>query len=390
MQSNIIINNNDLRNIYNIIYKMASIYEPSYFTDLPVPVPVETVSVIDLHKSTINFTERPVKPANFEADPSWMTSIIAHNDVEELFKYDQNRFDLFRIIAHDPKYYFKLISNYSVTREGDDIYLPDLLNIMSRKENRSLIIKFRINDNSSMIAVGYDSAPLDDEATYTEFRAYIENDMVRHHAFSETKVAIAHADSAFEIFDDDLETKIQELKEIDVKRRINRSGPEYEEELKERLFSPRIDVMNTSKLRTYLTKIGKLPKREIIIKSRAEDNERKRLIAEEASRVAKIAKTLRKQKERDNKVISHMRKASSENSSELITELSTMKDINLDGPFVTLISKLKRINKSDAYNQLMLLANTADHYEKHLIMTYIDKNMTKSCVDMSKRSFESS
>ncbi len=80
-----------------------------------------------------------------------------HDEVETLlFGLAKDKRTTYELIAADPKFYLDIIQNYKVTRDGKEIYLPNLLNILPSRNKNGLKLKFRFNDNDRWIAVGYD------------------------------------------------------------------------------------------------------------------------------------------------------------------------------------------------------------------------------------------
>lgn len=99
----------------------------------------------------------------------WDTPEI-HNEVEDILCSAEDRRTLFELFASDPRYYIELINNYKKTKDGSDIFLPDLLNIKtSRIKNGKFIIKFKFNDDDRWEEVGYDSNAYSDDDTYKAF-----------------------------------------------------------------------------------------------------------------------------------------------------------------------------------------------------------------------------
>jgi hypothetical protein len=63
--------------------------------------------------------------------------------------------DIMELVATDPGYYLDIISRYNKTRDGRDIYLPDLCNIIITKNSSEYRIKFKLTDNGSWYEVGF-------------------------------------------------------------------------------------------------------------------------------------------------------------------------------------------------------------------------------------------
>ena len=94
---------------------------------------------------------------------------IQHEDIEILLLCDDDRESMFEIIADNPQYYLGLIQTYEHTRDGSEIYLPDLFNIIMKRENNCLTIKFKLYDNDKWESVGYDSNDHTDDDVYKAF-----------------------------------------------------------------------------------------------------------------------------------------------------------------------------------------------------------------------------
>lgn len=91
-----------------------------------------------------------------------------HDEVEMLL--EGTAVERMQIIASDPKYYLNLVDTYTKTRDDRDIYLPNLFNILVRREGEKLRIKFKMNDNGDWHEVGYDGDTFNDEDVYAAFR----------------------------------------------------------------------------------------------------------------------------------------------------------------------------------------------------------------------------
>ena len=73
------------------------------------------------------------------------------------------------MFAIEPEYYINLVNNYKCTRNGEEIYLPNLLNIKTSRTKGKFVIKFRLNDNDRWEEVGYDGNCFTDDDVYSAF-----------------------------------------------------------------------------------------------------------------------------------------------------------------------------------------------------------------------------
>lgn len=96
-----------------------------------------------------------------------MDSDRIHEEVEEMLTATGP--EIMELISLDPKYYLNIVQNYKKMRNGKDIYLPDLFNILVRRDNDKLKIKFKLTDNSNWHEVGYDGDTFCDDDVYQAF-----------------------------------------------------------------------------------------------------------------------------------------------------------------------------------------------------------------------------
>jgi hypothetical protein len=78
-----------------------------------------------------------------------------HDDVKLLLNSDP--LDALELIAEDPAYYFALVETYRQTADGQEIYLPALLNINLMRINDKVSIKFKLSADSRWYEVGYEN-----------------------------------------------------------------------------------------------------------------------------------------------------------------------------------------------------------------------------------------
>jgi len=83
--------------------------------------------------------------------------------------------DIMELIATDPKYYLDLVQNYTKTRDGRDIYLPDLFNILINRSSGRLTIKFKMSDNGQWYEIGFSGGEFNDDAVYKAFTEKVES-----------------------------------------------------------------------------------------------------------------------------------------------------------------------------------------------------------------------
>lgn len=118
---------------------------------------------------------------DLETGLSKYNSPDTHDEVECLLEGSDNGSNALcmELIATDPKYYLDLVQHYTHTRDGREIYLPDLLNILIRRVNGRLTIKFKMSDNTQWYEVGYTGGDFDDDAVYAKFAEKV-NEIIRN------------------------------------------------------------------------------------------------------------------------------------------------------------------------------------------------------------------
>jgi hypothetical protein len=82
-----------------------------------------------------------------------MNSDSVHDEVDLIL--NSSGPDIMELIASDPAYYLNIVANYTKTRDGRDVYLPDLCNILITKREGEYRIKFKLTDNGQWYEVGY-------------------------------------------------------------------------------------------------------------------------------------------------------------------------------------------------------------------------------------------
>src|SRR3989344_6368557 len=71
--------------------------------------------------------------ADISADNSTKEVDDVHEQVLDLLHAPP--LDALELISSDPEYYLNIVNTYSKTEDGKDIYLPDLLNLLARRDN---------------------------------------------------------------------------------------------------------------------------------------------------------------------------------------------------------------------------------------------------------------
>lgn len=95
-----------------------------------------------------------------------------HDEVELLLEGTNP--EIIELISTDPKRYIDIVENYKKMRDGRDIYLSDLFNILVRREHGQLRIKFKMSDNTQWYEVGYDGDIFTDDDVYKAFTKKVE------------------------------------------------------------------------------------------------------------------------------------------------------------------------------------------------------------------------
>lgn len=96
-----------------------------------------------------------------------MNSDSVHDEVDLIL--NSSGPDIMELIASDPEYYLNIVANYTKTRDGRDIYLPDLCNILITKREGEYRIKFKLTDNGQWYEVGYCGSNFTEEDVHTAF-----------------------------------------------------------------------------------------------------------------------------------------------------------------------------------------------------------------------------
>jgi hypothetical protein len=99
-----------------------------------------------------------------------------HDDVEMLL--EGTPADIMEIISGEPEYYLTLVEKYRKMRDGRDIYLPDLFNIIVERDksnNRIQRIKFKMGDNEPWNEIGYSDEKYTDADAYAAFSEKVYN-----------------------------------------------------------------------------------------------------------------------------------------------------------------------------------------------------------------------
>jgi len=96
-----------------------------------------------------------------------MNADSVHDDVDLILNCSGP--DIIELIASDPSYYLNIVSNYNKTRDGRDIYLQDLCNILITKNSSEYRIKFKLTDNGQWYEVGYCGDSFTEEDVHDAF-----------------------------------------------------------------------------------------------------------------------------------------------------------------------------------------------------------------------------
>jgi hypothetical protein len=83
--------------------------------------------------------------------------------------------EILELIATDPKYYFDLVEHYTHMRDGCEIYLPDLFNLLIKRSNGRLTVKFKMSDNTQWYEIGYSGGDFNDDNVYKSFTEKIDS-----------------------------------------------------------------------------------------------------------------------------------------------------------------------------------------------------------------------
>jgi hypothetical protein len=96
-----------------------------------------------------------------------MNADSVHDDVELIL--ESSGPDIIELIASDPSYYLNIVANYNKTRDGRDIYLQDLCNMLITKSSGEYRIKFKLSDNGQWYEVGYCGSTFTEDEVHEAF-----------------------------------------------------------------------------------------------------------------------------------------------------------------------------------------------------------------------------
>ena len=96
-----------------------------------------------------------------------------HDEVECMLA--GNNEEIIELISTDPKYYLGIIENYKNMRDGKEIYLPDLFNVLVSRSDTSMNIKFKMSDNSQWHEVGFNGGDFDETEVYNSFTVKVKH-----------------------------------------------------------------------------------------------------------------------------------------------------------------------------------------------------------------------
>jgi hypothetical protein len=141
---------------------------------------------------------------------AYLDSLATHEEVFNMLLNYNDMETVYELIASDPKYYFELIKYYTKTKEGYDIYLPDLFNILIKKENGNLIVKFKFYDNDAWTSVGYDNENYNDsvyEAFTNQVHFLLKNPAKRRN-FTQSLMENGSEEINVNVYSDHLDPKL--------------------------------------------------------------------------------------------------------------------------------------------------------------------------------------
>ena len=90
-----------------------------------------------------------------------------HDDVELMLNCTGP--EILELIASDPKHYLDVVTSYNKTRDGREIYLPDLFNLIITRNPNEYRIKFKVYDNGNWYEVGYSGGNFTEEEVLDAF-----------------------------------------------------------------------------------------------------------------------------------------------------------------------------------------------------------------------------
>ncbi len=95
-----------------------------------------------------------------------------HDDVELMLNCTGP--EILELIASDPKRYLNIVSTYNKTRDGREIYLSDLFNIIITRNDNEYRIKFKTHDNGNWYEVGYSGGSYDEDDVHEAFSKKVQ------------------------------------------------------------------------------------------------------------------------------------------------------------------------------------------------------------------------
>ena len=96
-----------------------------------------------------------------------------HDEVECMLAGSNE--EIIELISTDPKFYLGIVDNYKKMRDGKEVYLPDLFNVLVSKSATSMNIKFKMSDNSQWHEVGFNGGDFDETEVYEAFTAKVKH-----------------------------------------------------------------------------------------------------------------------------------------------------------------------------------------------------------------------
>ena len=120
---------------------------------------------------------RSPSPSPVETNTVDYTSEEIHDEVECMLAGDNK--EIIELISTDPKYYLGIVENYKNMRDGKEIYLPDLFNVIISKSDTAMNIKFKMSDNSQWHEVGFNGGEFVEDDVYKAFTEKV-NHVIKH------------------------------------------------------------------------------------------------------------------------------------------------------------------------------------------------------------------
>lgn len=139
--------------------------------DAEMPFPL-----FDQQPAAATAAEAPEEPPPSPAGPNYSSDEF-HDEVECLLA--GTNAEIMELIATDPKYYLDIVQNYTRMRDGREIYLPDLFNILVSRSNGGLKIKFKMSDNTQWYEIGFNGGDFSDRDVYKAFSEKV-NALIRN------------------------------------------------------------------------------------------------------------------------------------------------------------------------------------------------------------------